>query len=101
MIGRFMRLTAEERKKIREQVSLVFGEGSRVFLFGSRVDDTKKGGDIDLFIEPENVSHELEQKIVLLTQLHLALGEQKIDIVVAKDENRLIEQEARKKGVLL
>ena len=96
-----MRLTAEERRKIREQVNHVFGEGSRVFLFGSRVDDTKKGGDIDLFIEPTYLRNEFEQKISLLTKLHLALGEQKIDIIVAKDENRLIEQEARKNGELL
>ena len=96
-----MRLTAEEQKQIKQQVSNVFGKGSKVFLFGSRVDDAKKGGDIDLFIEAEHLINEAEQKITLITQLQLALGDQKIDIVLAKDANRLIEQEARNKGELL
>ena len=96
-----MRLTENERKHIKQHVIQFFGEGSRVFLFGSRVDDTKKGGDIDLFIEPKHLENEFEQKIMLLTALQLALGDQKIDIVVAKDSTRLIEQEARRTGVLL
>ena len=96
-----MRLTVEEIKHIKQQVRHVFGDGSRVFLFGSRTDETKKGGDIDLFIEPQHVSNVSEQKITLLTKLQTVLGDQKIDIVLAKDKNRLIEQEARKKGVLL
>ena len=96
-----MRLTVEEIKHIKQQVYHVFGDGSRVFLFGSRTDETKKGGDIDLFIEPQHVSNVSEQKITLLTKLQTVLGDQKIDIVLAKDKNRLIEQEARKKGVLL
>jgi hypothetical protein len=96
-----VRLTIEERKQIKQHVSNVFGKGSRTILFGSRADDTKKGGDIDLYIEPQYLNNETEQKITLMTKLQLALGDQKIDIVVAKDKNRLIEQEARKKGVLI
>ena len=95
-----MRLTAEEIKHIKQQVHHVFGDGSRVFLFGSRTDEAKKGGDIDLFIEPQHVSNASEQKITLLTKLQTVLGDQKIDIVLAKDKKRLVEQEARKKGVL-
>ena len=94
-----MRLTIEERKQIKQHVSNVFGEGSRTILFGSRADDTKKGGDIDLYIEPQCLNNETEQKTALMTKLQLALGDQKIDIIIAKDKNRLIEQEARKKGV--
>lgn len=96
-----MRLTEHERKQIKQSVAHIFGEGSRVFLFGSRVDDAKKGGDIDLFIEPMHLTHEFDQKIMLQTTLQLVLGDQKIDVVLAKDPFRLIEQEARKKGVLL
>lgn len=96
-----MRLTTEEREQIKQQVNLVFGEGSRILLFGSRVDDKKKGGDIDLFIEPQRLCNEFEQKIDLLTKLQLVLGDQKIDIILAKDADRLVEQEARKNGVPL
>ena len=96
-----MRLTIEERNQIKQHVRDVFGEGSKIFLFGSRAHDAKKGGDIDLFVEPQILTNETQQKITLITKLQFALGDQKIDIVVAKDKNRLIEQEARKNGVLL
>lgn len=96
-----MRLTPEERTQIKHHVGSVFGTESRVFLFGSRVDDSKKGGDIDLFIEPQHIANSFEQEIRLLSKLQLALGDQKIDIILARDPNRLIEQEARSKGRLL
>jgi predicted nucleotidyltransferase len=96
-----MRLTQTEREVIKTQVRKIFGETSQVYLFGSRVDDNKKGGDIDLLIEPQIINNTFEQKMDLLTQLQLALGCQKIDIVLSVDPSRLIEQEARKKSELL
>ncbi len=96
-----MRLTQEEINHIKRYVSEVFGVKSRVFLFGSRVDDAKKGGDIDLLIEPVEAQDECMQATQLSVKLKLALGDQKIDIVVARDPNRLIELEARRTGVLL
>lgn len=96
-----MRLTSEEKQQIKYYVSSIFGAGSRVFLFGSRADDAKKGGDIDLFIEPECIFDAYEQQIRLESKLQLALGDQRMDIVLARDHKRLIEQEARKNGVLL
>lgn len=96
-----MRLTKEEQKQIKFYVGQIFGERSRVFLFGSRVDDNKKGGDIDLFIEPDRILNRFEQEMKLLSHLQFSLGDQKIDIVLARDPSRLIEQEARRTGELL
>jgi predicted nucleotidyltransferase len=48
-----MRLTEKQIEIIRDGVFKHFGEKSAVYLFGSRVDDTKKGGDIDLLIEAD------------------------------------------------
>jgi hypothetical protein len=46
-----MRLSQYECAVVKSQVQSIFGQEAQVFLFGSRVDDLKKGGDIDLFIK--------------------------------------------------
>ena len=97
-----MRLSKQTQVTIKKHFNAVFD--GEIFLFGSRVDDSQKGGDIDLYITPSNkLSAEecFEKKLKLLSKLQLSLGEQKIDIVIAKDKNRGIEQEAIKNGVLL
>ncbi len=44
-----MRLTPRQQQIIREAARDVFGTEARVWLFGSRVDDSRRGGDIDLY----------------------------------------------------
>lgn len=51
-------------------------------LFGSRADDNKRGGDIDLYIETAEKESLLDKKVKLLVRLNRELGEQKIDVVV-------------------
>ncbi len=46
-----MRLSASEVEVMREVFRKTFGHGS-LYLFGSRTDDTKRGGDIDLYVKP-------------------------------------------------
>lgn len=46
-----MRLTPEQNHTIVTTVSRCAGKNTRVVLFGSRVDDARKGGDIDLLLE--------------------------------------------------
>lgn len=46
-----MRITGEQARLIREEVRGNLGADARIWLFGSRVDDTRRGGDLDLFIE--------------------------------------------------
>jgi predicted nucleotidyltransferase len=87
-----MRLTNQEIRSIKESFHQVFGTG-KIYLFNSRVDDSSKGGDIDLFIELDTtptVKETLDK-----------IGEQKIDVIVSKDKTRPIEKEALSKGVLL
>ena len=53
-----------------------------VRLFGSRIDDEQKGGDIDLLIElPSKPSNLLQLELKFNAQLLKALGDQKIDIL--------------------
>ena len=46
-----MRLTDYQTQAIRQFAHQVGGEQSRVRVFGSRLDDTAKGGDLDLLLE--------------------------------------------------
>ena len=96
-----MRLTNHEVESIKKAFKETFEDG-KIYLFGSRVDDTKRGGDIDLYLIPSiKYKNEREKKIEFLIKLDEYIGEQKIDVVIAKDKNRLIEQEALKYGVEL
>jgi predicted nucleotidyltransferase len=101
-----MRLTEEQIEIIRQGVIKHFGEKSVVYLFGSRVDDTKKGGDIDLLVEADYSSEEMFlKKINLLTELQMKLGERKIDIITSNpikfSERPLIVEEALSTGIRL
>lgn len=95
-----MRVKPYEIEVIKNSFKRVFKSG-KIFLFGSRVDDSKKGGDIDLFIEIDDKTNLFEKKIKFLAQIKKILGEQKIDVVFNEDENRLIELEARKWAIQL
>jgi predicted nucleotidyltransferase len=87
-----MRLTIFEVQSIINTFHEVFGNG-KIYLFGSRVDESKKGGDIDLYLEVETQENLYEKKIDFLVKLQNKIGEQKIDIVFAKDPSRNIEKE--------
>ena len=71
-----MRLTENQRQSIKSAVTSVVGEGTRIWLYGSRVDDSKRGGDIDLLIETETV---LPSRVGALV---VRLGNRKIDVLL-------------------
>ncbi len=97
-----MRLSNLYIDKIKEATVKYFGEESKVYLFGSRVNDDKRGGDIDLYVETNLTSEILENKLKMLSFLHKNLGEQKIDIVINNNtDDLLIYQVAKKEGILL
>jgi len=95
-----MRLLSQEVDTIKSVICQVFGDGARVMLFGSRVDDSQRGGDIDLYVMPVS-SPPRQKKIEALVALKSALGDQKIDLIIAQDTTRLIEQEALTTGIVL
>jgi predicted nucleotidyltransferase len=99
-----MRLNEEYAATIRAGVRKVFGPDARVWLFGSRTDDSRRGGDIDLYIEapcpPEQIAT-LEGRLYAF--LVRRLGEQRIDIVIRPHSKapRPIDVEAKRTGVPL
>ncbi|WP_457594162.1 nucleotidyltransferase domain-containing protein [Hydrogenimonas sp.] len=97
-----MRLKEWEAAAIRECLRSTFGEGAKVSLFGSRIDDTKRGGDIDLYVVVKPLPEDWRQRRSRFWRcLQERLGEQKIDIVVARDPDAAIERIARRDGVEL
>lgn len=46
-----MRLTEQQTQSIRRLAREVAGETARVRVFGSRLDDEARGGDVDLLLE--------------------------------------------------
>lgn len=102
-----MRLKPLEIEVIRHGVAEIFDADTPVWLFGSRVEDSNRGGDIDLYIETNLPTDErLRRRFRLQAWLMEYLGEQQIDLVLAdpnkpEEQNRLIVREAKSKGIRL
>jgi len=101
-----MRLSEKYQTIIKTTFIEIFPEGDQLWLFGSRVDDAQRGGDIDLYVETNFATRQEADKARSLFWSHLQarLGEQKIDIVVngLKFSNPLrIHEVARNAGILL
>jgi hypothetical protein len=99
-----MRLDPKAIEIITSRTKSVIGEDIAIWLFGSRVDDQLKGGDIDLLIE---VNHKFENRVAVACQINakiqIALGAQRLDIIV-KDvdtESLPIHEIAKKNGIRL
>lgn len=93
-----MRINPDQVLAIRETIAQVDAQ-AEVFLFGSRADDTRHGGDIDLLVMSTRISPDQRRKIKL--RLLDLLGAQKIDLIVAPDETRPFVRIARKQGIRL
>lgn len=95
-----MRLQAKEIEIIRKVAREIYGEGVRVYLFGSRLDDTKRGGDIDLLVRTTTVKRGVLDRIRMIARLKQYLGDQKIDVVGDYEDSSVV-YEALEKGILL
>jgi len=93
-----MRLNDEEKKSIREAV-LSRDPDAQIILFGSRVDDEQRGGDIDLLILSRKLSSTERRNIKL--ELYRRIGARKIDLVLAPDTSKPFVRLALEKGVAL
>jgi uncharacterized protein len=100
-----MRVNSNDIKAIKDVAKAVFGETATIRLFGSRTDDKKKGGDIDLLIQynqPISENKQYQLKILFLVQLKKIIGDQKIDVLIDNgQQNNYIFHEAYKEGILL
>lgn len=78
-----MRLTEQQRRTIREVIEAVFEKPVTVLLFGSRVDDEARGGDIDLLVQcTEPVERPAITASRLSAKISRALDGRKVDVVL-------------------
>jgi len=99
-----MRLTPLQIQMIKSAIKRVLGVPYHVWLFGSRVDADKRGGDIDLLVEAEAVlSNRAEVLCRLQGALVMALGDRKLDIVLrdARGGDAPVFEIARRTGIQL
>jgi hypothetical protein len=99
-----MRITPTQIETTKNTVNWVLAVSSRVWLFESRTDDSRRGGDIDFYIETDvKLPKRAETICTLYGELIMALGDQKLDIVL-KDSRTgefPIFEIARRTGVML
>ncbi len=95
-----MRLSSQDHLAIKGVLSK-FDPLGRVYLFGSRTDDQRRGGDIDLLFETER-EFSLKEELQARYKLELACGV-RVDLVVKQknDDPTPIHMIALSKGVVL
>jgi predicted nucleotidyltransferase len=84
-----MRLTALQISQFKESIKEVGILKFQLFLFGSRTDQTLKGGDIDLLLVVPDENFELAQskKILIITKMKIKTTDEKIDLTLSTSEN--------------
>lgn len=79
-----MRLTDEQMEAIRQSARQIGGELARVRVFGSRLDDSARGGDLDLMLElPEPVDNPALMAAQLAACASRALHGRKVDVLIS------------------
>ncbi len=85
-----MRLSSEQIKAILVTFeNFISSLNCEVRLFGSRVNDSLRGGDIDLLIISDSAEELEAKRVQILTALKAKpeIGDRKIDLVFAKKED--------------
>jgi predicted nucleotidyltransferase len=99
-----MRLNDKIREIIKAEVANQLGPDAVVRLFGSRVNDTQRGGDIDLLVETKlPLEHRIQAECKLAAKLFIRLGGRKIDVII-KDPtmpSQLVHEQAITHGIIL
>lgn len=99
-----MRISQDQHEVIKKITSELVGDDVLVTLFGSRVDDKLRGGDVDLLID---VAHDVDNPAWLVSQLSAKIsrfmGGRSVDVVVSAPNlmKQAIHEQARRSGVLL
>ena len=82
-----MRLSTDQIQGITDSCKdFLLTTQASLYLYGSRVDDQKRGGDIDLLLvvqDFESKTRLLLEKHLLISKIKACIGDQKIDLKIA------------------
>ncbi|MDO9243624.1 MAG: nucleotidyltransferase domain-containing protein [Rhodocyclaceae bacterium] len=79
-----MRLTAEQKNTIRRITREEAGADADVCLFGSRLDDTARGGDVDLLVQASRpIDNPALFSARLSARLMRAMGGRRVDVLLS------------------
>lgn len=79
-----MRLTDYQIQAIRRLAHEVAGDHARVRVFGSRLDDTAHGGDLDLMLElPEPVDNPALMAARMAAKVSRTMSGRKVDVLLS------------------
>jgi predicted nucleotidyltransferase len=98
-------LQPKEVNAIAQAARDAFTPGTAVFLFGSRVDDSKRGGDIDLLVElPETMppAELVRRRTQFVSRIYRLLNEQRIDVIITtqgQQDSREVIAAAKREGI--
>lgn len=95
-----MRLSKREIEAILQVAEDIYGADVKVYLFGSRVDDSRRGGDIDLLVRTTSAKKGILDRVRMASRIKSLIGDQKIDIIGDYEDNQVV-REALKNGILL
>ena len=98
-----MRLEPEEQKAIKAAAAYAFGPDATVRLFGSRADDHRRGGDIDLHVEVDADVDTWQAKCRFEDNLFARIEPQRVDVIVRRRDQpaRGIDLIALRDGITL
>lgn len=97
-----MRLTPNDTAIIKKVISEHVDDPT-IILFGSRADDSKKGGDIDLLVQAQKPVS-VKTQIKILASLELEGIQRKIDLIVEPSDEKVFNsffKEIHQKGIVL
>ncbi len=99
-----MRITQIQREAIRKITAEVVGDDAVVTLFGSRVDDNKRGGDLDLLVElPHAIDNPAWLAARLSARISRLMAGRSVDVLLSAPNlmNLPIHEQAKLEGVRL
>ncbi len=81
-----MRLSSKQIQRLKDVVACHFGKNAGIWVFGSRIDDQRRGGDYDFYIETSKADPDeiVTDKLNILADLHASpeFEGEKIDLVI-------------------